>query len=124
MLDLVDSGGVKVVRGVSERHRESERTPTELGSERASMTAPKVFISYRRSDAGGYAGRLYDVLTRAGFEVFVDVDKIGIGGDFVEIIKRSVSSTDALLALIGPEWLTATKADGTRRLDDPRDFVR
>ena len=89
-------------------------------------TPPRIFLSYRREDASGHAGRLYDVLAeRFGAEnVFMDIDTIDVGADFAEVISRAVASCDALIALVGRQWLTATDASGNRRLDDPNDFVR
>ena len=57
-------------------------------------------------------------------QVFKDVDSIQPGDDFVEEITTAIGSCAALLAVIGPRWLTVTSADGHRRLDDPADFVR
>jgi len=86
----------------------------------------KIFISYRRSDTEGYAGRIFDRLgTKFGREnIFMDVDTIQPGENFVEAIEKAVSSCDVLIALIGDEWLTITDEDGNRRLDNPHDFVR
>ncbi len=49
---------------------------------------PKIFISYRRDDSAGHAGRLYDRLVdRFGQgQVFMDVDAIRPGLDFVEVV--------------------------------------
>jgi len=88
--------------------------------------APRIFISYRREDSEGHAGRLYDALSaRFGDEqVFMDVDTIPLGADFTEAIAEAVGACDVLLAVIGRDWLSATASDGRRRLDDPHDFVR
>jgi hypothetical protein len=88
--------------------------------------APRVFVSYRREDASGHAGRLYDALAeRFGDEnVFMDVDTIEVGADFAETITRAVTSCDALIALIGRDWATVKDETGRRRIDDPDDFVR
>ena len=86
----------------------------------------KIFISYRRSDTEGYAGRIFDRLG-AHFgrqNIFMDVDTIQPGENFVEAIESAVSSCDVLIALIGDEWLTITDEDGKRRLENPHDFVR
>src|SRR5262245_3777098 len=86
----------------------------------------RLFINYRREDTAPYAGRLYDRLT-AHFgedQVFIDIDQIGPGEDFVEAINRKVGTCDVAIISIGPHWLTATDASGNRRLDDPEDFVR
>jgi len=86
----------------------------------------KLFINYRREDTAPYAGRLYDRLT-AHFgedQVFIDIDQIEPGEDFVEAINRKVSACDIAIVSIGPDWLSVTDASGNRRLDDKEDFVR
>jgi len=85
-----------------------------------------IFISYRRDDSGPYAGRLRDTLTHhfGAEQVFRDIDSVDPGERFPRLIEQEVGSCDALLALIGPEWLAITDAAGRRRLDDPDDFVR
>lgn len=85
----------------------------------------RIFISYRRDDSSGHAGRLFDAL-QARFgrgHVFMDVSAIDAGENFVEAIDRAVRNCDALVAVIGDEWLTCMTG-GTRRLDAPDDFVR
>ena len=86
----------------------------------------KLFINYRRDDTRHAAGRLYDRLTTHFSEdqVFMDIDQIEPGEDFVEAINRKVSICDIAIVLIGPSWLHATDASGKRRLDDEEDFVR
>ncbi len=85
-----------------------------------------IFISYRRDDSAGYAGRLYDrLVSHFGAErVFMDVEHIEPGTDFVVAIEKAVESCRVLIALIGDEWLDITDAQGRRRLDDPNDFIR
>jgi hypothetical protein len=85
-----------------------------------------IFVSYRRQDTSHLAGRLYDRLASALGEenVFIDVDMIQLGEDFAEAISRAVTACEVLLAVIGPNWLTAADMRGSRRLDDPYDFVR
>jgi TIR domain len=87
---------------------------------------PRIFISYRREDSPGSAGRLYDRLAEEfpKENLFMDVDAIAPGVDFIAEIERSVSSCNVLLAIIGRNWVTAKDAQGKRRLDDPADFVR
>jgi hypothetical protein len=86
----------------------------------------RVFVSYRRSDVGGHAGRLSDALVaRLGHEnVFHDVSAIAAGRDFTVEIDAALASSDAVLAVIGPGWLSAATPDGRRRLSQPDDFVR
>src|SRR5262245_7493224 len=85
----------------------------------------KVFISYRREDSAGHSGRLHDSLQShfGADNVFMDLDDIDSGQNFVEVIQGAIRSSDVVLAVIGKEWLTCASA-GTRRLDMPTDFVR
>lgn len=87
---------------------------------------PKIFISYRRTDAAYPAHANYDKLVeRYGADsVVFDVDTIPLGIDFLEFLDEQVSQCDVLLAVIGDGWLDARSEDGTRRQDDPDDFVR
>lgn len=86
----------------------------------------KVFISYRRGDAAGHAGRVSDRLSdELGQDaLFMDVDGIPLGSDFVKVLREEVGRCQVLLALIGGAWLDARDAQGKWRLDDPNDFVR
>jgi hypothetical protein len=85
-----------------------------------------IFISYRRDDTEGHAGRLFeDLCERFGKNsVFMDVAGIEPGRDFRRVIEQQVSSCGVLLAVIGKNWLTVVDQQGRRRLDDPYDFVR
>jgi hypothetical protein len=89
--------------------------PLELG----------VFVSYRRADARGFAP-----LLRAGLlsrleahRLFMDVESLRDGEDFVDAIDAAIAASEVLIVLIGPDWLDARDARGRRRLDDPDDFV-
>ena len=84
------------------------------------------FISYRREDAAGYAGRLRESLERrlGAARVFRDVDTLRPGQDFVQAIESRLSDCAVMLAVIGREWTSARDLAGSRRLDDPHDFVR
>jgi hypothetical protein len=85
-----------------------------------------IFISYRREDAEGQAGRLFDdlVLNFGDDSVFMDVAGLEPGRDFRRAIDEQVTSCGVLLAVIGKGWLDAKDESGRRRLDDPMDFVR
>jgi tetratricopeptide (TPR) repeat protein len=85
-----------------------------------------VFISYRRQETAPYARSLREELTKrlGAHQVFMDVDSIAVGVDFVEAIDQAVDACQVLLALVGPQWLTITDAEGQRRLDNPEDTVR
>jgi TRAP-type C4-dicarboxylate transport system substrate-binding protein len=85
-----------------------------------------IFVSYRREDAEGQAGRLFDDLV-AHFgkdSVFMDVVDIELGRDFRRVIDQQIASCGFLLAVIGKGWLNTTDNEGRRRLDDSNDFVR
>jgi TIR domain-containing protein len=86
---------------------------------------PDIFISYRREDTSGYAGRLYDQLSAYfGREhVFMDVAAIEPGSDFVEAIEKRVGTCDALIAVIGKDWLTIRDELNRVRLGSQEDFV-
>ena len=90
------------------------------------MAAPTIFISYRCEDTVGHAGRIFDRLVeRFGKEhVFRDLDTISAGEDFVETVRQKIHTSDIVLALIGPRWLTAADEEGRWRLADENDFVR
>ena len=88
------------------------------------MTA--IFLSYRRNNTSGYAGRLADSLEKhfgAG-RVFQDVEAIAPGSNFVQAIDTAIARCEVLVVLIGDTWLTECGADGKPRLSDPSDFVR
>lgn len=85
-----------------------------------------IFISYRREDAEGHAGRLFEDLREVfgADSVFMDVVGIEPGVDFRKTIDAKVTSCSVLLALMGRQWLDLKGPDGRRRLDDAGDFVR
>ena len=84
-----------------------------------------IFISYRRKDSSGYSLALNERLNQAfGDEnVFMDLDDIPHGSDFVEHIEKVLSKAHVLLVMISENWINASNDKG-RRLDDPDDFVR
>jgi hypothetical protein len=91
-----------------------------------SPASPGIFISYRRADSSGFAGRLYDRLSQrfgAG-RVFMDIDTIHPGHEFAADIERALSECVACIVLIGRDWESIALPDGRRRLEDPTDFVR
>ena len=90
------------------------------------MSQKRIFISYRRSDSGGHAGRLHDYLKNyfGDERLFFDVDTIEAGVNFEEKINSELDNSDAVLVLIGNQWLDVRDAGGKRRLDNPQDYVR
>ena len=97
---------------------------SRLGSWQTTPAKERIFISYRRSDTRGHAGRLEDTLKGyfgAG-RVFRDVGGINPGEDFKDRIDKSIQEAGALVVLIGPNWLVRNDA-GQPRLHDPGDHV-
>jgi formylglycine-generating enzyme required for sulfatase activity len=86
----------------------------------------KVFISYRRDDSAGQAGRVHDRLAHefGANLLFMDVDSVPLGSDFIKVLRDEVTKCDVLLAVIGHHWLDARDAGGKRRLDSEDDYVR
>jgi hypothetical protein len=86
---------------------------------------PKIFISYRRDDSEADTDFLYEQLVRyfGTDHVFMDIDNIPVGRDFVEVIESAVSSCDVLIAVIGKQWLAISDGE-KRRIDNSDDFVR
>lgn len=79
-----------------------------------------MFMSYRRKDTAEIARRVYDVLEKefGDRSVFIDIDTIAGGEDFLVRLEGALKQCHVLLALIGPRWM----AD--KRLHSPDDFVR
>jgi uncharacterized membrane protein YeaQ/YmgE (transglycosylase-associated protein family) len=87
----------------------------------------KVFISYRREDSKYQARGVYDAFQKVlpRDSIFMDVDSIPPGTDFVAFLEGWVDKCEILLALIGSDWSKSIDPKtGRRRLDNPRDFVR
>jgi TIR domain len=109
--------------------RMAERDESAAVTSTAKSTRPPssfgIFLNYRRDDAEGQAGRLYDALVlRFGEDaVFMDVDRIRGGRNWREEIKNALGSSDACLVVIGRDWLTIAD-EGGRRLDQIDDACR
>jgi hypothetical protein len=56
--------------------------------------------------------------------VFQDVDRTPLGSDFRQVLTKQVAGCDVFLAVIGDAWLSSAGKSGTRRIDNPADFVR
>ena len=83
----------------------------------------KIFISYRRGDTRDVAQRIFERISKQfGTSVFCDVDGIKLGDNFREALQRAVAECDVMVVVIGLHWF-GTNADGTRRIDDPNDWV-
>jgi hypothetical protein len=83
------------------------------------------FISYRHEESRWSARSLCDrLVTRFDRkQIFMDVDAIALGDDFIKEIEKKVGDCDVLIAVIGANWLTSKDDQGRRRLDNPEDFV-
>ena len=87
---------------------------------------PRIFISYRRDDSAGHTGRIYDrLIDRFGRgQVFMDVDTVQPGLDYIKVVDDAVGTCDGFIAVIGREWLLASDSTGRRRLENQADLVR
>lgn len=109
-------------------------TAATARSRATDLPSPDVFVSYSRLDCAlarrraqadaGLRSKSKEVRKFGDENVFIDIDTIDPGTDFGEAITRAVAGCDALIALAGRSWLTATDDEGRRRLDVPEDFVR
>lgn len=132
--DFLSPGDQTSPQMIEQEARESpsaEPESTSIHSERDRDVAPQstrtgVFICYRRHNAEGYAGRIYDRLTAElpATRVFMDVDNIQPGEDFAEVIEGAISECRVMLILIARGWVEATDRSGVRLIDRPDDFVR
>jgi len=86
----------------------------------------RIFINYRREDDQAAAGRLYDRLLQHfdREQLFMDIEVIEPGVDFVKSLDEQVAKCIAFIAVIGPRWLNARNNDGNPKLDNPTDYVR
>ena len=89
-------------------------------------TIPRLFLCYRRDDTQDAAGRLHDRLVDAYGEesVFMDIDSVPLGVDFVEFVTEQIASCRAVVVMIGQRWVTIRDKQRRRRLDNPDDLVR
>lgn len=85
----------------------------------------KIFISYRREDSGMTTKAVYERLSKhfGPENVFLDVNSIPYGADFVRHILAVLDECAVQLVIVGPQWVSI-EANGKRRLDDPNDTVR
>ena len=85
-----------------------------------------IFVSYRRDDTQGWAGRLARALQESfpKTQVFFDIATLQPGEDFPVAIDLALSSCQVSLVLVGPRWLSAQTSEGRRRIDNPADVVR
>jgi len=84
----------------------------------------RIFVSYRRHDSAGHAGRLYDHLRDyfGSSRVFMDVEGIEPGTDFTQVLDERIAGAEVVVAVVGPNWLPAG-ARGSGRSDHTEDYV-
>lgn len=87
---------------------------------------PKIFVSYRRGGVRARTYRLADELKRrfGDDNVFLDIESIGPGVRFADVIREAIHASSIVLIMIGPKWTNMTKEDGIRRLEDESDHLR
>jgi TIR domain-containing protein len=85
-----------------------------------------IFLSYRREDSQTWTERIADVLKQhfGKKAVFQDVEAMPPGADFRQHLQSQLQHCRVVLAVIGPQWVTAIDEHGNRRLDDEQDWVR
>lgn len=117
-LTVIGGGGYSIYRAYQGRKRRQHENIVK-------NLPPDVFISYRREDSRGSAGRLYDhlITPQTRKVVFRDVDNIAPGENFEAAIEKAIRECNVVLVVIGKKWLTVKK-NKQRRLDDPKDYVR
>jgi hypothetical protein len=87
---------------------------------------PRIFLCYRREDTQDAAGRLHDRLVDAyGPQgVFMDIDNVPLGIDFVEHVTEQIGKCSVVIVMIGKQWHTIKDKKRRRRLDNADDLVR
>lgn len=96
------------------------------GADLALKNMGNIFVSYRRSDSEGHAGRLFrDLCDHFGkHRVLIDVVGMEKGRDFRRTIEQRLETSNVLLAIIGKTWVSVQDPSGHRRLENPSDLVR
>jgi TIR domain len=105
------------------RSRTTERPLDSAGRSGYQGPMGGVFISYRRTDTD--SARLFYSWLREHFgpeQVFWDRQDITPGARFDDVLDERVRSSNALVALIGPDWVR--DATDRHRLADPADWLR
>ncbi|HKE24657.1 MAG TPA: TIR domain-containing protein, partial [Bryobacteraceae bacterium] len=106
-----------------EQKRAEAQTVTSADGSRRMPLRDGILISYTREDSAGYAGRLYDRLRALGRDrIFMDVDSIRPGDDFVDAIRRMIDACSVALVLMGPKWLSKMR-ESTFLMEELRRLV-
>ena len=122
---IVATGGAVAVESFIERRQ--RRSLDELLRPFLRPGRNAFFLSYRRDESSFVARQLRAALTaRFGEQsVFMDESAISPGQTWPREIPEAILGCQAMLVIIGKYWLAAPNAaTGSRRLDDPADWVR
>lgn len=87
---------------------------------------PDIFINFRTGDEESAATLIErDLSARFGSaKVFRDSKSIRAGEEFPQRLLAAVHGCRAMLAVIGPRWLSARGQDDRNALDDEHDWIR
>jgi CHASE2 domain-containing sensor protein len=119
----ITAAGMIAVDSYMER-RQRAALERALGDLLPPRAPPAFFISYRRSQNTWQARDIRRELARryGDASVFMDTSSIEFGETFPDRIASAIRGCSVMLVLIGPHWLEPIA--GTRRIDDPNDWVR
>ena len=86
----------------------------------------KIFINYRRDDSASHALNVAQSLENkfGKSNIFIDIDRLWAGLKFKTVLEDKLAQCKVMLAIIGPNWIDADGKTGSRRIDDPEDWVR
>ncbi len=79
--------------------------PTILSLASIAPTGPRIFISYRQIDSAALAIQLFDALSHAGFEAFLDHFRIPPGVNFQARLTQELADKAMLLVIESPNIL-------------------
>jgi hypothetical protein len=104
-----------------------EITSAPLIHRRVLDMAGKIFINYRRDDSAPYALAIAGYLEKkfGKHNIFIDVDHMLPGLKFKTVLENKLRQCRVMLAITRPNWVDARdEKTGSRRIDDPEDWVR
>lgn len=122
---ILDTASVTVVPVATTESRVSDEIPTDLrflncvqvdrdGADRLLSTVleclgllrrqRRVFLSYRRTEAGPAALQMFDLLSARGYDVFLDTHGIARAVDFQETLWQELCNVDVMVMLETPSY--------------------
>jgi hypothetical protein len=89
------------------------------------MAERQVFISYRRADSVDWVDALHELLaeTLGARKVYRDIYSNTPGRDWIKTARTALLTSDAVLALMGENWIGRT-VGGQNHINDQQDPVR